>query len=497
MKRIKYIFLCFGLILLIAACKNFLETTPKDGTVSDATFFKTTADFDAFIFGAYADMAGGFDGSGIANWVKVQSFISQEATGPDEIRKPLAQYMSATNDQITAFWKTFYSISAKSNQVLAKLKDAKIPEADKSRLQGEALFFRGFAYFNLGRAYGKVPLITKPYDASQNFMNCTPEDSIWIQVIADLTAAAPLLKTRAQLGSDQLGRVTKGTAYAYLANAYMYKKDWTNAETASNSLIALGEYNLMATVRSVFSELTENNVESILEVQYRDVADGKVNWSGHEVGGVLPEYTSPRNIGAEYAPAGGWGEIVGTRKLADSFEPGDDRRKELIKVPGEKYKGENMKEEITIPLTIAQTKSSFSTKYWLGPSPDLSISYLFKQNNPVMRYAEFLLNYSEILFMKGKTTEGYAQMNKVRNRAKLPSLVASADQAIFMKALMNERRHELNFEPNLWFHYTRTKTAASFLLEEYGVTMNPAWYKFPVPQSERDQNQNLCQNEGY
>ena len=114
-----------------------------------------------------------------------------------------------------------------------------------------------------------------------------------------------------------------------------------------------------------------------------------------------------------------------------------------------------------------------------------------------MRYAEFLLNYSEILFMKGKTTEGYVQMNLVRKRAKLPDLAAQTDQAVFMKALMSERRHELNFEPNLWFHYTRTKTAASFLLQEYGVTMNPAWYKFPVPQSERDQNQNLCQNEGY
>ena len=497
MKRIKYIFLSLVVILLIAACKDFLVTTPKNGTVTDASFFKTTADFDAFMFGAYADIAGSFDGAGLANWVKVQCFISQEGWGPDQIPKPLAQYMNATNDQITAFWKTFFTINAKANQVLAKLKDATIPEADKTRLEGEALFFRGFAYFNLGRAYGKVPLLLKPYDPSQNYIGCTPEDSIWIQVIADLSAAVTKMPTRTQLGSSQLGRATKGTALAYLANAYMYKKDWTNAEIAANSLIALGEYGLMPTVRSVFSSTTENNKESIFEVQYRDIADGKVNWSGHEVGGVLPEYTSPRNIGADYAPAGGWGEIVGTRKLADSFEPGDDRRKELLKVPGEKYKGEFMKDSLLIPLDVAQPNSSFSTKYWLGPSSDLTVSYLFKLNNPVMRYAEFLLNYAEILFMKGKTTEGYAQMNLVRNRAKLPGLIATTDQATFMTALMNERRHELNFEPNLWFHYTRTGTAAAFLLKEYGITMKPAWYKFPVPQAERDQNPNLCQNDGY
>ncbi len=61
----------------------------------------------------------------------------------------------------------------------------------------------------------------------------------------------------------------------------MYKEDWTNAETASNSLIALGTYSLMPDVRSVFSLANQNNVESIFEVQYRDILNGKVNWNGN------------------------------------------------------------------------------------------------------------------------------------------------------------------------------------------------------------------------
>jgi hypothetical protein len=36
------------------------------------------------------------------------------------------------------------------------------------------------------------------------------------------------------------GRATKGAALAYLANAYMYKKDWENAEKACTELIAAG-----------------------------------------------------------------------------------------------------------------------------------------------------------------------------------------------------------------------------------------------------------------
>lgn len=498
MKRIKYIFFGAAVILLIAACKKFLDTTPKDGTINDASFFKTTADFDSYMMGAYVDLAGSFDGSGVENTIIIAGFTSQDLVGVDEQPKPLAQFMSATNSRITTYWTTFFSVVAKANQVLAKLPDAALPAADETRLEGEALFMRGFAYFNLARAFGSLPLLLKPYETSQNYVGCTSEDSIWNQVISDLSAAATKIPSREDWGSVNLGRATKGTAYAFLANAYMYKKDWVNAEAASVSLINLGEYSLLPTVRSVFSELNPNNNESIFEVQYREISDGKVNWSGHEAGTSLPEQSSPRNIGSDYAPAGGWGELIATRKLADSYEAGDDRRKQLIKVPGEKYKGEKMTDTLLIPLDIAQPHSSFSTKYWLGPVTEGSgATYLFKQNVPLMRYAEFLLNYAEILFMGGKTDEGYHEMNLVRERALLTDLPASADPDAFMTALMNERRHELNFEPNLWFHYTRTGTAANFLQTQYGITMNPAWYKFPVPQSERDQNPNLCQNTGY
>ncbi|MBA4166886.1 MAG: RagB/SusD family nutrient uptake outer membrane protein, partial [Chitinophagaceae bacterium] len=427
MKRIKYFFLGLAGVLLIGGCKRFLDTTPKDGTITDVSFFKKTSDFDTYIFGAYADMAGAFDGSGVANWIKVTMFVSQEGVGPDEQTKPLAQYMSASNDQIGNYWINFFRMVSKANKVLEKLPASSIPDADKTRLEGEALFLRGFAYFNLARAFGNIPLPLKPYDITQNYIGCTSEDSVWNQVIADLSSAVTKIPTREEWSADNLGRATKGSAYAYLANAYMYKKDWANAESASASLIALGEYSLLPAVRSVFSVKNPNNDESIFEVQYRNISDGKVNWSGHEAGGLLAEWTAPRNIGSDWAPGGGWGETVANRKLADSYEPGDDRRSQLMRVPGEKYKGESMTDTLIIPLDVAQSHSAFSTKYWLGPSPEAGTTYLFKQNIPIMRYAEFLLNYAEILFMDGKIPEGYQQLNLVRERALLPDLTPQSD----------------------------------------------------------------------
>jgi hypothetical protein len=170
-----------------------------------------------------------------------------------------------------------------------------------------------------------------------------------------------------------------------------------------------------------------------------------------------------------------------------------DERRNLIVREGETYKGERMGEPVILGTTFPLTQKNvdFSTKYWLGKSGDVVGS-----NVPLMRYAEFLLNYAEILFEQGKTTEAYAQLNAVRSRAKLPDLAVSGDREMFMTALMNERRWELNTEPNMWFYYTRTGRLKD-LKDAQGQPYDPRYNKLPIPQSERDQNPNLCQNEGY
>jgi hypothetical protein len=117
-----------------------------------------------------------------------------------------------------------------------------------------------------------------------------------------------------------------------------------------------------------------NNAESIFEIQYRDVNDGNIVWSGQpNTGSPLNEWSSPRNIGSEYAAAGGWGETIGTKALANSFDPSDDRRKQLIKLPGEKYKGETMADTLHIPMNIAQPNSPSPLNFGLAPKLTLEL----------------------------------------------------------------------------------------------------------------------------
>jgi hypothetical protein len=488
MKKIFITFATLITLLAVWSCKeSFLTVIPQNGNLTDVGFFKTTEDFDAFLFGAYAEL------QGVADMISIPSSLMQDVISENSVAV-LPVYMSPANDAFyNKFWQPMYNISNRSNTILEKV--AAAPETDRARIEGEAKFFRGFAYFNLARAFGSVPLILDSYKFEQDKTGCTEEEKIWDQVIMDLKDASGLMPTRAQWGEVNLGRATKGTALAFLANAYMYKKDWANAATASQDLIALGEYDLMPEVRGAFSRNTENSKEAIFEIQFRD--DNNFNWGGnYNKGSLLPKLTAPASAGPQHAPGGGWGSFAFSRKYADSFDPADERRKELVKIAGETYQGEDMATPFVLPGDPAEATNAFSTKYWRGAKVGPN-DLLNPQNTPFFRYSEFLLNYAEILFEQGRATEAYAELNKVRNRAKLPSLEVSSDRETFMRALMDERRWELGMEPNIWFHYTRTGRAAEFLAREYNITFNPIWFKFPIPQKDRNVNPNLCQNEGY
>jgi hypothetical protein len=478
-------------LVTVWSCKNeFLEFDPAPDQLTDVSYFQNAKDFNSFTIGAYTELLI------ISNWMQQVGYISDDIRGGDTRRQELTGLMVPTNNFFREYWQSMYTIASRANILLEKLKGApeSISEADRAKIDAEAKFLRGFAYFNIARAWGNAPLLLETYTTAQDKIECTPEAQLWDQVILDLTAASQALPTRAQWGDANYGRATKGSALAFLANAYMYKENWAEAAKASEELIATNEHKLASTPRAAFTEaLTPENMgESIFEVQFRDAA--AVDWGNWPLnnGSLIGAVTAPGGAGADYAPQGGWGGMTLQQRVRNSMEPGDERRTLLVR-EGDTYKGERMPEPVILGTTfpITQPNVDFSTKFWLGDAGDITGS-----NIPLMRYAEFLLNYAEILFEQGKIPQAYAQLNAVRNRAKLPDLPESSDRETFMTALTNERLWELNMELNLYFHYTRTGKIRD-LRAEQGLPYNPNYDKFPVPQSERDQNPNLCQNEGY
>jgi hypothetical protein len=493
----------FTMVLVWSCKKSFFEASAIDGSITDASAFQTKGDFDRALIGAYASLVGGNTGGDL--WVSVPGWISQDWVDNTLMPKPFLNYMSPGNGPFLDYWTNLYKIVANANLVLDKTATAGaiLTDAEKASLSAQAKYLRGWAYFMLARAYGDIPMPMGYYKPDQNSLSCTLKADVFKQVVKDLSEAAAALPEAEDWPAADRGRATKGAALAYLANAQMYLKDWASAAKATADLMALNKpkYELAADVQTPFSIVKKNapeyRKENIFEVQYREKAGDNFHWGDVPNGGhLLAGLTSPRDVGNKWASWGGWGEYMINKKLVDAYNPADERRTKMIKMRGESYKGELMTETMGPndwgTNAAAQKDVGYSTKYWLGNDGGI----LAPQNLPMMRYSEVLLNYAEILFMQGKQNEAYSALNEVRARAKVPALPTSADPATFMSQLMQERRFELIFEPNLWFHYTRTGTAASFLQTVHGISWQEKWQHFPIPDRERSVNPKLCSN-GY
>ena len=98
----------------------------------------------------------------------------------------------------------------------------------------------------------------------------SPRSQVWAQVVQDLTDAANSLPV--SYGATELGRATKGAAYALMAKALMQQGNYSAALVPLAWLVT-GEgstvYDLMPNYRDNFVISSENNKESVFEWQFQ------------------------------------------------------------------------------------------------------------------------------------------------------------------------------------------------------------------------------------
>ena len=121
----------------------------------------------------------------------------------------------------------------------------------------------------------------------------------------------------------------------------------------------------------------------------------------------------------------------------------------------------------------------------------------------LIRYADVLLLYAEALNEMGKTSEAYAYVDLVRQRANMEPLSTaqpglSKDQ--FLEQLKHERVVELSgevvrfFDLKRWGMYNASNAVRD---PNFATFVNGRSEVQPIPQSELDLNSNLIQNPGY
>ena len=443
--------------------------------LSSATFFKTEADFVQAVNATYTQLRPLFNERA---WVLEEMhsdntyYARNTLYGAVDATENVADFAVPTangvtaNDNVLNAYRYNYVIIARANQILSVIDGVDFDAASKGNLKGQAQFLRAFAYFDLIRLFGKVPLHLAPVTGREDAaLPLSTADQVYAQIEKDATDASKTLYNKAK---QEAGRATSGAAKTLLANLYITQKKWAQAETVLKDIVTNDTYRLMPDYNDAFSNTAtnKNNLESVFEVQYME---GSAGYNGNQIYRFIPSPITAAEIqvitGTSNAqPTSQESNNIPTPNLIRAYEAGDKRKDISIGT-------------VTLSGSLRANKVyPYIKKY----ARTHSLHNNTGQNWPVYRYAEVLLFLAEALNEQGKTTEAATYINQVRTRAGLAATKATA-QTDMREAIFKERRVELAFENKRWFDLVRTGRVKE-IITAYGaeVKANPADYYFPA-----------------
>jgi hypothetical protein len=485
----KFIPVIITCLLAVACSKSFIELNPVS-TVSSDVLYKTDKDFQDAVVGVYNGLRSPYQNFWQFGDLRGDDTKHDPASGLELIR--IDNFTMDNDDAVLRnSWRDYYIIINRANAVLTNVEKADTAIVkNKARHIGEAKFLRALAYFDLVRIFGDVPMVTTSNTIEEAYKTgrekvATIYEEVIIKDLIDAENKLPLTYT----GSD-VGRATKGAAKALLGRVYITRKDFVKAEAKLKEVTMMG-YVLLKNFNDLFDyNKNEHHSEYIFDVEYLDGGLGlgsnftntftlEFQFGGKalvdelaKIYGILP--------GAQGGSAGN-----PTEGLFAAFDP-TDLRKDITVSRG--ITGLN---GTYIPLSTTGV-SSFTKKY-MGP---LKANGDSKANWKVIRYADALLMYAEVLNENGKINEALMFLNQVRIRAGLKGFTNLTQDATREK-IFQERRFELYLEGHRWFDLVRTGQALN-VMQPFG--MKPYMTVFPIPlrQIELINNRSVFpQNPGY
>jgi starch-binding outer membrane protein, SusD/RagB family len=492
MKNICRILLSFALIISVS-CSDFLEED-LTGQYSNATFYKTEAHALLAVNAIYSIIS--FVNTDNSLWVFGDVVSDDAVKGGAPGDQSDIQFLdefnySRNNGFLEKYWRHYYEGISRANYLLYYGPNIEMDAALRDRVLGEAKFLRAYLYFNLVNTFGAIPLKLNPplNEAEINRPLSTVED-IYTQIEKDLSEASSVLD-ETYAGAD-IGRATRGAAFGLLAKAHLYQQEWEETLSAIQSLEELGLYSLQPVYKNNFIDSTQNNSESIFEIQH-------LSGQSPKLGSHLNQWLGP-------ASYNGYFFDTPTQDFVDEFEVTeggivDPRLDYTVGRAGKPWIDGTPFDASKTPTGYLQRKHS-QPKNEEPVIGDAGLNYVY------MRYADILLMKAEALNETGKTADALEPLNEVRKRAResylfdaglegfgvvpeglLPDVAGNQQEV--REAIRHERRVELGMEFHRFFDLTRYgKEEAEAALQETGFSYEENRF-FLIPQSELDSNPSI------
>jgi starch-binding outer membrane protein, SusD/RagB family len=479
-------------IILVAGCSDFLDEELQ-GIYTSSTFFQTNDHARLALTAAYQPMS--FTSIQNPLWVfgdvASDDAIKGGIPGDQSEIEFIGQFTyTRDNGYLENMWQRYFEGISRTNDVINRLGPG-VSDAVRHSVTAEARFLRAYYYFHLVNIYGEVPLKTTPaMSVDELHVPVSSVQAIYQQIENDLVQAAAVLPE-----SAVSGRVTRGAALGLLAKVYLFQENYEQCLDAIRDIEQSGMYSLMPVYSHNFTYATQNNAESLFEIQH---LTGQNPFQGN----VLNQWFAPQH-------ENGYFFNVPTEDFFHAFEQTaegvfDPRLDYTVGRVGTNWlNGE--------PFNPAWSPTGFLQKKHLQPLSEIpagtkgngNLNYVF------MRYAEILLMKAEALNETGQSALALEPLNRVRERAResylhddslegfgqvpdglLPDITTTSQDQL-REIIRNERRVELGFEFHRFYDLMRYgENYAEDKLSQTNFVYQEHRY-FPIPQSEVDINNQI------
>ena len=453
----RYLVIAMLLMTGMGSCEKYVQIDVAAGQLSVADTYSTPASATGAVLTLYSYY--------ITSQYSLPYFTVMGGLPADELQytgttAEVLEFAQANITPINAtlgnyFWFYPYLVIREANLAIDGITNsATLTDSVKRQLIGEAKFFRAYYFYFLVNYFGDVPLTTNTLELANANLARSSTDQVWAQIISDLKDAETKLPS-AYVSSSTYPRtrVNKYAAAALLARAYLYTKDYADAETEATKVI--GATDISYSLPALGSTFINTSPEVILQfsTQYGYSFFGSSYRSSSAT--AVPLYTLYPGF-------------------TNSFEAGDNRRTQWV-----------------------DSVISNGVIYYKINKYKLASATAGNEYNVLLRLGEQYLIRAEARAEQNTNIAGaQADLNVVRNRAGLANTTAGT-QTDLLTAIAAERKVELFGETHRWFDLKRTGTVNSVIGGAKPAYITATNGLLPIPTSQILVNPNLTQNQGY
>lgn len=236
----------------VSSCES-LDFTPGD-QMSGQTFWKTEEHARQAAVGMYAAMK--------EPWCFGMEFTFDMCSDIADGTSPWADIsrgntFASNSGGVANHWQYLYELVHRTNTVIRNVEGMPISRETIDRVTGEAKFLRAMAYFRMLNCWGDVPYYDESCDINMEFADLkaprTSGPEILGHILDDLDDAIAKLPVR--WDDADLGRATKGAAYALRGKVYLYNQEWRKAIADFEEVVYDKTYNFGYALHPDYNEL--------------------------------------------------------------------------------------------------------------------------------------------------------------------------------------------------------------------------------------------------